>query len=297
MFRGYFLRCIGACFCFLMLLAAATVTWAGAPDLPEIRKIGVLRHIGRPYAAFNTGMGDGLSVELVQRFAASLGVGYAYVPLPWKEMFSQVTGKNIVYDGKTVRSLGTVPVRGDLIATGCTVLPWRTQVVAFSIPTFPTQVWLMARTDSSLRPIVPSGNIQSDIGATKSLLTGYRVFVKSEGCLNPAFYHLEKFGALPVEFEGNLNELVPAVLEGRADATLIDLPDALIALRKWPGQVKVLGPVSPVQDRAVAFRKDSPLLLQAFNGFLTNLKKSGEYEELVEKYYPDVRMYFPDFFR
>jgi hypothetical protein len=35
--------------------------------------------------------------------------------------------------------------RGDMIATGMTVLPWPQQVVAFSRPTFPTQIWLIDR--------------------------------------------------------------------------------------------------------------------------------------------------------
>ncbi len=38
---------------------------AGARDLDEIKKSGVLRHLGVPYANFVTGSGDGMDVELV----------------------------------------------------------------------------------------------------------------------------------------------------------------------------------------------------------------------------------------
>jgi ABC-type amino acid transport substrate-binding protein len=47
----------------------------------------------------------------------------------------------------------------------------------------------------------------------------------------------------------------------------------------------------------VGFRKDMPELKRAFNAFLSRLQLSGEYQELVRKYYPDVFDYYPDFFR
>ena len=296
MVRAYFL-CIVFLSSIFSLNFFPVTACAEVIDLPEIQERGVLRHIGTPYANFITGMGDGLSVELVRRFAEYLGVRYEYVQIPWSLMFSHLTGKNAVCDGKKIHILGNAPLRGDLIATGCTVLPWRKKIVAFSTPTFPTQVWLITRTDSALHPVVPTGDIDTDIVAVKSSLKGARIFVKSEGCLNPVFYHLEKFGAIPVEFKRSPNELAPAVLEHKADATILDVPDALVALRKWPGQVKIIGPVSPPQNMAVAFRKNSPRLRQAFNCFFKKLKERGEYAALVTKYYPDVFLYHPDFFR
>ncbi|MBW1993760.1 MAG: ABC transporter substrate-binding protein, partial [Deltaproteobacteria bacterium] len=46
------------------LLIIALESASGA-DLQEVRKTGVLRHLGVPYANFVTGSGDGLDVELV----------------------------------------------------------------------------------------------------------------------------------------------------------------------------------------------------------------------------------------
>jgi ABC-type amino acid transport substrate-binding protein len=98
-------------------------------------------------------------------------------------------------------------------------------------------------------------------------------------------------------FEGSLNDIAPALVNREADLTLLDVPDALVALQKWSGKIKVLGPISPVQTMAVAFAKDSPKLREAFNAFLKKSQKDGTYLSLVKKYYPFAPQYFPDFFK
>ena len=86
------------------------------------------------------------------------------------------------------------------------------------------------------------------------------------------------------------------MLKGLADSTLLDVPDSLIALEKWPSQIKIIGPVSATQEMAVAFRKDSPELKRAFAAFLQKLWEDGTYGKMVQKYYPDVFDYYPEFF-
>ena len=93
-----------------------------------------------------------------------------------------------------------------------------------------------------------------------------------------------------------LNEMAPAVLNGDAETTLLDVPDALIALDKWPGELKVIGPVSGNQEMSVAFRKSSPKLRTAFNQYLEKVWRDGSYIKLVQRYYPGVFDYYRDFF-
>jgi ABC-type amino acid transport substrate-binding protein len=69
-----------------------------------------------------------------------------------------------------------------------------------------------------------------------------------------------------------------------------------VALEKWPGQIKVIGPLSEKQDMACAFAKTSPQLRQAFNEFLKQCQQDGTYLGLIKKYYPMVLDYFPEFF-
>ncbi len=285
-----------ATFFLFFLTGICVMTSAEARDLAEIQKEGILRHLGVPYANFITGDGRGLDVEVMQLFAQEIGVEYQYVETNWKNVINDLVGKQVGPDGDNVKISGDAPVRGDIIANGLTILPWRQKVLNYSAPTFPTQVWLIAGPQSPMRPIVPSGSIDKDIAAVKALLPGKTVLGKNNTCLDPGLYFLKDVNAITSHFEGGLNELAPAIMKGEADTTLLDVPDALVALAKWPGQIKVLGPISDQQHMGVGFRKDSPALQQTFARFYQKIQKDGRYQELVKKYYPEVFDYYPDFF-
>ena len=284
---------------FLALVALATLApgsaWCG--DLAQVRKAGVLRHVGIPYANFVSGAGDGMDVELMQMFAKHLGVRYEFVKSAWPTIIQDIIGKKMQNMGDEVTFLKGAPVRGDLIANGFTVLPWRLKAVSFSTPTFPSQIWLVARVDSKVKPIKPSGNIDTDIARTKALMKHKDVLSLKNGCLDPDLYNLEATGANVLLFNGSLNEIAPAVINGRAEMTILDVPDALVALEKWPGKIKILGPVSYRQEMAFAFPKTSPELRAAFNSFLKQAQRDGSYRKIVKRYYPTAYAFFPDFFK
>jgi ABC-type amino acid transport substrate-binding protein len=270
---------------------------AWCADLAQVRKAGVLKHVGIPYANFVTGAGDGMDVELMQLFAKHIGVRYEYVKSDWGTVIQDVIGKKVQAKGDEVALLEAVPVRGDLIANGFTVLPWRQKALAFSNPTFPSQIWLVARVDSKVKPIKPSGNIDTDIARTKALMNRKNVMALKKTCLDPDLYALEQTGANVILFNGSLNELAPAIINGKAEMTILDVPDALVALEKWPGKIKILGPVSHRQEMAVAFPQDSTHLRDAFNSFLKKAQQDGSYAKVVKHYYPTAFAFFPDFFK
>ena len=282
--------------CIPLVLFSLSITPALGDDLSEVQQRGVLRHLGVPYANFVTGSGDGMDVELMQRFAKYLGVKYEYVQTKWSDVISDVSGKKFKASGTEVEFLGQADVRGDVIANGLTILPWRQKVVDYSEPVFPTQVWLIARADSKLQPIKPSGDAEKDIAAVKALLKDCSVLCKAKTCLDPTLHGLDKCGAKVKLFDGTLNELAPAIINGDAETTILDVPDSLVALQKWPGRIKVIGPISKKQQMGCAFSKSSPELRKAFNQFMTKCKEDGTYLKLVEKYYPTVFEFYPDFF-
>jgi len=270
---------------------------SAADDLEAIKSRGVLRHLGVPYANFVTGAGDGLSVEVMQLFADHLGVKYQYVKTSWKDVIPDLLGKEVFPDGENATLGKDRPIRGDVIANGLTIIPWRQKVVKYSTATFPTQVWLISHSGTDLKPIKPSGNIDTDIAATKALLANRQVLGKAKTCLDPSLYQLKETGAKILLFDGGLNELAPAVINGQSETSILDVPDALVALEKWPGQILVLGPVSPQQQMGTAFRPDNDGLLQEFNKFLEEINNNGIYNKLVKKYYPSVFDYYADFFQ
>lgn len=278
------------------LLLSIPLQAAWGSDLPEIKKRGVLRHLGVPYAEFVIGGGIGLDAALIMRFAAHLGVRYEYVETSWKRVIGDLTGKQVRPMGTDVKVLGSVPVRGDIIANGLTILPWREKVLNFSSPTFPSGVWLITQADSAMQPIIPSGKVQVDISAVKSLLRDLTVFTMKNSCLDPDLHNIYATGAEVLQFNRQVNELAPAIINRKAQAGLLDVPDVLVALEKWPGKIKVIGPISPTQEMGWGFAKESPLLRQAFNAFFETCKKDGSYRKLVQTHYPSVFDYFPEFF-
>jgi ABC-type amino acid transport substrate-binding protein len=277
-------------------LVACLIRPLQADDLPDIKKRGVLRHLGVPYANFISGAGDGLDVELMQLFAHHIGVRYEYVKTSWSTLITDLTGLKYKLTKDGLEITGKAAVKGDIIANGFTKLSWRQQIVDFSTPTFPTQVWLVARADSTMQPIHPSNNVSEDIAKVRQLLSQRVVLGVANTCTDPILYCLDEVGAKPRTFQGTLNELAPAIIHGVAEATILDVPDALVALEKWPGRIKVIGPITPQQEMGSGFSKNAPLLRAAFNTFFEMCRANGTYRRLVEKYYPSVFLFFPEFF-
>jgi ABC-type amino acid transport substrate-binding protein len=284
----------------LLLLAASVfllTSQAFCRDLDEIKLQGVLKHLGVPYANFVTGSGDGMDVEIVQLFAKHLGVRYEYVKTTWDNVVPDLIGRKIKLTGNNVELLDAVPVRGDIVANGFTVLPWREKILDFSSPTFPTQIVLVAPANSTIRPIKPSGNINKDIKRVKKLTKNKTSLGVQNTCLDPDLYNLKEEGAKIKNFTGALSDLPSAVIKGESDTAIMEMPDALLALKKYPGKIKIIGPLSPIQNMAAGFAQDSVQLRNEFKIFLAQIKKDGTYLKIVKKYYPSAPEFYPAFFK
>jgi len=279
-------------------VACLFVASSWAADLAEIKKRGEIRHIGIRYANFVTGAGDGLDVELMQGFAKRIGVSYKLVYSDFYSVIRDLLGKDVLRKNGEVTLTGDYPIKGDVISTGFTVLPWREAVLLYSDPTLPSQVLLVAPAESNLQPIEGSADLAADIAKTRKAIGSRSVLVMERTCLDPANYGLVNVGIDLKAYNksANLNEMVPAMLNKEAELTLLDVPDAILDLRKWAGKIKILGPISDRQMLATAFPKDAPALRDEFNAYLNDIKASGVYDRLVDKYYPGIRRFFPEFF-
>jgi glutamine transport system substrate-binding protein len=286
------------CRALVLCLSALIPLAAGAVDLKDIKARGELRHLGIRYANFVTGDGDGFDVELVRGFARQIGVRYQLVYSDFYSVIRDLLGKDVVRKGAQVTLTGEFPVKGDMIATGFTMLPWREKILTYSAPTFPSQVLLVARADSPLQPIKGGDDVAKDITETKALIAKRSLLGMEKTCIDPANYGLKDKGLDLRAYtkSSNLNEIVPALLNAEADLTLLDVPDAILDLRKWAGKIKVLGPISEEQKLAAAFPKEAVELRDAFDAYLLKIKADGSYDKLVDKYYPGIRSYCPTFF-
>jgi ABC-type amino acid transport substrate-binding protein len=286
----------------LGLLSGAVVflfmasSWAA--DLAEIKQRGEIRHIGIRYANFVTGAGDGLDVELMQGFAKRIGVSYKLVYSDFYSVIRDLLGKDVLRKNDEVTLTGDYLVKGDVISTGFTMLPWREAILLYSDPVLPSQVLLVAPAESDLQPIEDGADLAADIAKTRKAIGTRSVLVMERTCLDPTNYGLVNVGLDLKSYNksANLNEMVPAMLNKEAELTLLDVPDAILDLRKWAGKIKILGPISGQQMLATAFPKDAPDLRDEFNAYLRDIKASGVYDRLVDKYYPGIRRFFPEFF-
>ncbi len=286
-----FIRLFLILFCLHIFLVPCQST-----TLEEIMKRGQLRHLGVPYANFVTGLGDGFSVELIKGFCKELGVKYVYVKTDWENVIGDLIGKKIVVKSGKAKIVGKRPVKGDLIANGLTKLPWREELVSYSEPILPTQVLLVANIDSHLIPVKASSNTKDAIKKVIRQLDGITILGKAGTCIDKDLYDFEGINVKFVSYPGNLNELIPAIISNKAAATMLDLPDVLIALTKWPGKIKIIGPISNEQVMGVAFTKDAKRLKERFNNYLRKIKSDGTYFDLIMKYFPLIVQYYPDFF-
>lgn len=277
--------------CWLLVVALSA---SRAATLADIRSRGELRHIGLPYARFVTGSGDGLEVDLIKAFAHHLGVRYTFVATSRQDLLSDLVGRPA--DGAAAGTEPPQEPRGDLAAAGLTITPERQAVIAFSTPVFPTEVWLLTRGDSPLQPIAPSGTTAADIEAVLTQIHGLRILGIPNSTLWPEAVGLAPPRVVPVTFMGNLNDMVPALIRGDADATLIDLAIAGGILQRYAGRVKVIGPVSAPQGIGVAFAPASSELRLAFDAFFRRCRETGAYVTMVRTYYPGVLMMRPAFF-
>jgi ABC-type amino acid transport substrate-binding protein len=271
-------------------------SWAA--DLAEIKQRGEIRHIGIRYANFVTGAGDGLDVELMQGFAKRIGVSYKLVYSDFYSVIRDLLGKDVLRKNDEVTLTGDYLVKGDVISTGFTMLPWREAILLYSDPVLPSQVLLVAPAESDLQPIEDGADLAADIAKTRKAIGTRSVLVMERTCLDPTNYGLVNVGLDLKSYNksANLNEMVPAMLNKEAELTLLDVPDAILDLRKWAGKIKILGPISGQQMLATAFPKDAPDLRDEFNAYLRDIKASGVYDRLVDKYYPGIRRFFPEFF-
>jgi len=287
-----------------LLLSASGPALVRAGDLQQIKQQGVLRHLGIPYAHFvrKTPQGpdeyDGLDVEVMRLFAKYLGVRYQLVNTTWADLFTDLTGHKLDHQTLSLHPEKTEIIKGDIIANGLTVLPWRQKLVNYSVPTFPTGVWLISKASSQMKPIIPTGNIARDIKQVKLLLNGHSVLTMEGTCLSPELYafDMEQVEIKLFTQSKMIDDIAQAMLDGMSDTTLLDIPNAMIALEKWPGEIKVIGPLSHGQVMGVAVPKSSTQLLKEFNRFFKQIWENGTYRSLVEKYYPSVFLYLGEFF-
>jgi len=200
-----------------------------------------------------TGAYTGFDMELIRAIGEVMGVEVEIV--------------NTVFDGLIpALLLGEF----DVIISAMTITEERAQTVAFSDPYFVTGLVIATRPD------------ETSIQSTEDL-KGKTVAVQMGSTGHFAAADLPGVGRVdPYQF---VDQAMTAVIIGAADAAILDELVAIEYMRAHPDAIKVVGGPFTTEEYGIAVRPQETELLAKINAALAELRASGRYDELYDKWF------------
>jgi len=187
----------------------------------------------------------------------------------WKEVAKRL---NLDYEFQPMDFNGIIPGLQagtiDAAVAGITIKPERQEVVDFSDGYYDSGLSLLVKSDSKVKGIEDlKGAIISTKLATSSVDFAY-TFAKKEN----------------VKLYPNNDGMFMELMTGGSDAVIFDMPVVMDFVKKYEGQVKVVGPIYQGQAYGIGFPKGSKLVPQV-NKALADMKADGTYETLYVKWF------------
>ncbi len=242
---------------FLAAAAFLVVACAGAADLADIRKAGTLRVLvvdGSPAFFSVAAAGEpGLDREILEGFARLKGLRLSVVEAPgWASLVPWL-----------------LEGRGDVLAGGVTETPARSQRIAFTAEVMPTRNVLVTRKPTRVLTSVDELR-KEKVGTVRGSSMA------------------ETLQAAGIPFDGSIPSggAPDALRAGRITATLSGIEDALLYQRD-DASIQIGGFVGPPGSLAFGVRKDAPLLKEALDQYVANLRRTPTWGRLVVKYFGD----------
>lgn len=208
-----------------------------------------------PYAPFEFGKAPdytGFDIDLVNDIAQRLELEVQIEDTSFDTIFTDVA------QGKF-----------DMVASASTITPEREQQVNFSDPYYESEQALF----------VPPG---SDITSVEDLAG--KTVAAQDGTTGEA-YATDETDASQVRPFPTGAAAIAAVVNGQADAGIVDAPVVEEALSKGQSGFELATNIPTGEYYGFAFAKNTPELLKAVNGALADLIEDGTYEELFRKYF------------
>ena len=238
------------------------------PTLPAPRSNGAIvvgvSAGGLPYAAIQDGVYVGFDIEMVTRFAASLGRDVTFSQMPFGALIA-------------ANASGKV----DMIAASIFITEERQQRIDFSDPYHET-----AGRAFALNANIAADPEASADGGTPLLVSIDDLKDKRIGVQLGTVYDLyatDRFPDATIVQYNTYQDMTLAVSAGKVDAGLSDL-DTLKEVRRANPDLVLLGkPIfsSPV---AAGFAKSRPDLRDSFNAFLATIRQNGVHADMVDRW-------------
>lgn len=239
---------------FLLGLVGAGVAFGDAMD-KEVLKVGT--ESTYPPFEFRDKNNNlvGFDIDLMEAIAKKIGKKIEWVDMPFDSLIPALLAGKI-----------------DVIAAGLSATEERAKKVAFSIPyQISLSSFVVRADDNSIKTLddLKGKTIAVQLGTVQDTFCSAIPNVKMK--------RFQKF-----------DDCVREVVLGRADATLMDKPVAIefCESKDFKGKVKIaFDQVITEAGKALAFRKEDKRLLEAVNKALEEMKKSGELQNLTDKWF------------
>lgn len=203
----------------------------------------------------DNGNPTGFDVELMELIAATMG----------KELVIE----NMYFDGLIAAlQMGTI----DCVAAAMTITEERKQAVSFSTPYFNATQAVVVMTGYD--GIQSTDDLKDKKIAVQDATTGHIMVMETFGCDSA---NVAPFKASP--------DTVLELINGRADCIVIDDAVAKNFLTMYDNLTIVEGLDMPVEEYGIAILQTNPELLEAINDALAKIIESGQYNELITKYF------------
>ncbi len=181
---------------------------------------------------------------------------------------------------------------GDLIAFPLTITPKRTNYFSFTDPQFTTRQVLVQKKPANWRRM-PHEQLERALIRSSNELAGKKVHVLNESSFKGNLDSLstDLGGAIIVLEDSALAQtesLIKKVAEGEIEYTVTDENIAIVNTIYYPN-LDINTVMSSPQQIAWAIRKNSPELTVAVNEWMKELKRTGKFRILYNKYFNSPR--------
>lgn len=198
----------------------------------------------------------GFDIDIAKAVAKGLGV--------------KVEFKNIAWDGLVPNAV--LSKRVDMIVSGVTITEERKEIVSFSDPYYTSAQVLIGK--ESFNKV--KGPEDDFTGVKVGVQIGTTGEFVANDVLAPKGAELRVYNAF--------GDAMMDLTTGRIDLVIGDAPTAETYQKERSGYKQVGGPVQ-AEYYGLVFRKDNPELIKAVNQVLADLKASGEYQKIYDKWF------------
>ncbi|MFK7694270.1 glutamine ABC transporter substrate-binding protein GlnH [Paenibacillus sp. HJGM_3] len=201
----------------------------------------------------DTGKYEGFDIDLWAAIAAKLNLEYELKPMDFNGLIPALQSGSI-----------------DAALAGMTIKEERKEKVDFAEPYYNAGLLVLVRTDNE--DIKSVNDLKGKTIATKSGTTSFDYVKALDG--------IKEVKPFP-----NIDGAYMELINKGVDAVVFDSPNVLYFIKtKGNDKVKAVGDILEGQQYGIAFPKGSPLVAEV-NKVLGELKDSGKYDEIYEKWF------------